>query len=178
MEALSLQNGTCECLGRLKKCSVDAGCDKLMSHEAIEGICSLSGCTAAQCQLAYPHATQCDWDTHTECEFDLQQCLERPNATIVKLYPYNVGVLGLQRWYGDPYHIEKISMQSDANAITTSKKRSRNCLQQRVERLRKSAVMSPRPISLKPSTSTIRHTLRPLRCRHFSYLHTTGAKLV
>jgi len=106
MEALSLQNGTCECLGRLKKCSVDTGCDK-MSHEAIAGICRLSGCTATQCQLAYPRATQCDWDTHSECEFNLQQCLEGPNATIVKLYPYNVGVLGLQRWYGDPYHIEQ-----------------------------------------------------------------------
>lgn len=106
MVALSAHNGTCECLGRFKKCSVDAGCDQ-MSRDAIAGLCSLSECTDSQCQLAYPRATQCDWDTHSECEIDLQQCLDRPNATIVKLYPYNVGVLGLQRWYGDPYHIEQ-----------------------------------------------------------------------
>ena len=106
MQALGKSEGACECLGRLKKCSVDAGCDK-MSREAITGICGVIGCSAAQCQLTYPKATHCDWDTHAECELELEQCLDEPNATIIRMYSYPVGVFGLERWMGDSYHVEQ-----------------------------------------------------------------------
>ena len=106
IDALGKTKGACECLGRLKKCSVDAGCDK-MSNEAIQGLCDVVGCSADQCQLSYPRSITCDWDSHVSCEFMLEQCQDKPSATPVKTSRYDVGALGLKRWLGDPIHIEQ-----------------------------------------------------------------------
>ena len=106
LEALGMSEGRCECLGRFKKCSVHAGCDQ-MTSVAVSTLCRRVGCTEAQCQSAYPQATQCDWDNHAECEWNLEQCLLLPNSTIMNSSSYAVGDLGLHRWLGDPFHVEQ-----------------------------------------------------------------------
>ena len=85
-------------------CAVDAGCDK-MSSGSVEALCTIIGCTGAQCQLDYPKITLCDWDTHVECEFMLESCLNQPNALIRRGYPYVAG--DLVRWSGDAYSEEQ-----------------------------------------------------------------------
>jgi hypothetical protein len=74
--------GTCECLGRLRMCSVDAGC-KALSDPTVLGLCDAMQCTQGQCQLFYPQPTHCDWDTNAWCNDQLSQCLDQPDATVI-----------------------------------------------------------------------------------------------
>eukprot|EP00961_Rhodomonas_salina_P203549 2746649-Rhodomonas_salina.1 len=77
--------GACECVGRLRACTVDAGCE-VMSDNSIIALCDTGalGCTASQCQLQYPAATHCDWDSHDTCKEELAQCLSEPPSTVLQ----------------------------------------------------------------------------------------------
>ena len=72
----------CECLGRLRMCTVDVGCE-ILSDTAVLGFCSTLQCSHSQCQLFYPQPTRCDWDTHALCNHDLATCLAAPESTII-----------------------------------------------------------------------------------------------
>ena len=100
--ALGKEIGSCECLGRFQKCAVDVGCDR-MNEFALSRICDAAGCSYSQCQIGYPKATQCDWDSHVECEDELEACLRE--STVRRGQPYIVG--NLVRWRGDPYVVEQ-----------------------------------------------------------------------
>ena len=102
--ALGKEAGSCECLGRFHRCSVDVGCEQ-MSSDSVGAICNAVGCTREQCQTEYPRATQCDWDIHAECEDKLHTCLALPNSTVRRGQPYTVG--NLTRWLGEEYSIEQ-----------------------------------------------------------------------
>ena len=97
------QDGACECLGRLRKCTVDVGCQNL-SDESLKLLCGALHCSAAQCQLFYPRHTTCDWDAHALCNEELHQCLRTPQATILTgdLCGYNRGSK-----CGDSYEAEE-----------------------------------------------------------------------
>ena len=75
------KEGSCECLGRFRMCTVDVGCETI-SDSAVLHLCNSLQCTQSQCQILYPESTQCDWDTHAFCDAELEQCLAAPAATV------------------------------------------------------------------------------------------------
>jgi cysteine-rich repeat protein len=72
---------TCECMGRLRACTMDAGCYDINSM-LFKEMCAVLNCTDSQCQANYPGPTMCDWDAHSTCEDTLEVCLAQPEATL------------------------------------------------------------------------------------------------
>jgi hypothetical protein len=101
----------CECLGRLRICSVDCGCQEMSDPTVLE-LCSALHCTQGQCQLFYPQPTHCDWDTNALCNNHMSQCLDQPNATVV-LQPCveresdSAGIYASSADCGEPYAVEE-----------------------------------------------------------------------